>query len=412
MSLVNTLFNAVPRYGNYGGPNWGGNYIKIQPGEPGYDPEATDFYKKYTWKDNGLPIDRQDGFYEEHDKGYSKVEKRLELGEITAEQANYEKMKIDLTLLKNLALDDPYDDPDVAKNGNIEEALKYENAAGILFTQIAMFRAAELLPGTLSREVGNLLNELMNISSVTRFVTSVVISTFFNSASVWFRRADPLTLDLDGDGIETRALVNPDTLTSTSGTSPVYFDYDGNGTRVNTAWISPDDGLLVFDRNGNGIIDDASELFSDYTLLESGYKAANGYAALKQEDTNYDGVVNNLDANWNNLRIWKDLNTDGISQSDELLTMEQAGITGLNTNATNNQYTFTKSDGTTNTMADVNLDVDTFRQQFTSAIAVSPDVEALPDMQGSGLVIKFKAKFKYRNTNHQASQNENLRRWA
>ncbi len=95
--------------------------------------------------------------------------------------------------------------------------------------------------------------------------------------------------------------------------------------------------------------------------------------------------------------------------------MEQAGITGLNTNATNNQYTFTKSDGTTNTMADVNLDVDTFHQEFTSAIPVSPDVEALPDMQGAGNVIRFRKKATYKKdkiTNYQDSQNEILGRAA
>ena len=212
------------------------------------------------------------------------------------------------------------------------------------------------------------------------------VNSFFTNGQYYVQRCDPLVLDLDGDGIETRALVNPDTLTSTPGTSPVYFDYDGNGSKVNTAWISPDDGMLVMDRNGNGTIDNGSELFSDFTPLNTGGTASGGFAALKQEDTNKDGVVNNLDANWNNLNIWRDLNSDGLSQSEELFTLEQMGITGLNTNATNNTYTFTKTDGTTGNMADVNLEIDTFHQQFTDAIPVLPEVEDLPDMQGAGLV--------------------------
>ena len=100
---------------------------------------------------------------------------------------------------------------------------------------------------------------------------------------------DPLTLDLDGDGIETIAA---------SVTNPVLFDHDGDGLKTGTGWISPDDGFLVMDRNNNGVIDSGRELFGDSTLLYTGGAAADGFAALAQEDTNQDGVVNSLDANW------------------------------------------------------------------------------------------------------------------
>ncbi|EKE04292.1 MAG: hypothetical protein ACD_20C00088G0002 [uncultured bacterium] len=60
---------------------------------------------------------------------------------------------------------------------------------------------------------------------------------------------DPLFLDLDGDGIETVSIEN--------GT---YFDYDNNGFAEKTSWVGGDDGILVFDRNNNGIIDNGTEL--------------------------------------------------------------------------------------------------------------------------------------------------------
>ena len=56
------------------------------------------------------------------------------------------------------------------------------------------------------------------------------------------QRVDPLVFDLDGDGIETTTLQG-----STS-----FFDLDNNGLAENTSWLSPDDGLLVLDRNNNG----------------------------------------------------------------------------------------------------------------------------------------------------------------
>jgi Ca2+-binding RTX toxin-like protein len=221
------------------------------------------------------------------------------------------------------------------------------------------------------------------------------ISTLFTTAQKYILRNDPLTLDLDGDGIETIGI---------DSNNPILFDHDGDGIKTGTGWIKPDDGFLVLDRNGNGTIDNGTELFGDSTPLYAGGTAADGFAALRQEDTNNDGVVNSQDANWNNLKVWRDMNSDGISQSEELFKMEQAGIGSINvaniensqtlpnTNQIDDIGTYNKTDGTINTvgtvvcqMADVNFAVDTFNREFTDTILVSTEVEQLPDMNGSGL---------------------------
>ena len=49
------------------------------------------------------------------------------------------------------------------------------------------------------------------------------------------------------------------------------------------------DRLSRLDRNGDGIINNGTELFGDATTLYTGGKAADGFAALAQEDTNLDG---------------------------------------------------------------------------------------------------------------------------
>ena len=96
------------------------------------------------------------------------------------------------------------------------------------------------------------------------------------------RQHDPLTLDLDGDGIETLA---------SNGHNGALFDHDKDGIRTATGWISKDDGLLIYDRNGDGVVNDGSELFGDNTLLKNGERAANGYQALKELETSADAIT-------------------------------------------------------------------------------------------------------------------------
>jgi hypothetical protein len=126
---------------------------------------------------------------------------------------------------------------------------------------------------------------------------------------------DPLILDLDGDGVETTAL-------SKSMTSGVHFNLDGTGFAENTGSVGQDDGLLVRDLNDDGKISDGSELFGDYTLLKNGNRAANGFEALKDLDDNSDGVVDSQDSAFTTLKVWKDLNSNGINEDGELIMLE------------------------------------------------------------------------------------------
>ena len=60
--------------------------------------------------------------------------------------------------------------------------------------------------------------------------------------------------------------------------------------------IKGDDGLLVRDLNGNGVIDSGQELFGGDTVLANGQKATDAYAALKDLDSNRDGIIDANDA--------------------------------------------------------------------------------------------------------------------
>ncbi len=112
----------------------------------------------------------------------------------------------------------------------------------------------------------------------------------------------PLAIDLDGDGVET-----------VSADNGVYFDHDGNGFAEKTGWIGKDDGILVRDLNNNGQIDNGSELFGDQTVLSNGKKAANGFEALADLDSNQDGVFDGDDDAFGEVMVWQDLNQNGVA---------------------------------------------------------------------------------------------------
>jgi hypothetical protein len=140
------------------------------------------------------------------------------------------------------------------------------------------------------------------------------------------QQSTPLVLDLDGDGIE---------LTSVTDDAVVRFDMDMDGLREATGWVNADDGLLVFDRNGDNLINDLSELFGTQVQGESGFNV------LRQLDSNQDNWISAADAAFTQLQVWRDLNQDGYSDSDELFSLSQLGISRI-------QVTFTKGNQVVN----------------------------------------------------------------
>jgi hypothetical protein len=131
------------------------------------------------------------------------------------------------------------------------------------------------------------------------------------------RRVDPLTLDLDGDGIELINLSN----------STAFFDLDADGFKENVGWVSSDDGILVYDSNNSGSVDNINELFGDTSQL--------GTVELAGYDSNQDGVINNSDDIFTKLQLWQDYNQDGISQTGELKSLSEYNITSIDVNPDN-----------------------------------------------------------------------------
>jgi hypothetical protein len=126
----------------------------------------------------------------------------------------------------------------------------------------------------------------------------------------------------------------------------VLFDLNGDGIPECVSWTEAgsENAFLALDRNGNGRIDDGTELFGNTTPAYWGGNisrhAGNGFEALRfLEGPDYgssyvDGVLDARDSIFCKLLLWTDRNHNGISEPDELQSVCEAGVVSIST-----QYT-------------------------------------------------------------------------
>ena len=159
---------------------------------------------------------------------------------------------------------------------------------------------------------------LTSASSDTLEFTPAVVT----GASV----ADPIVIDVDGDGVDFATLSGTDT----DGQPAQFFDIDGDGSvdRL-TGWLSPsgDDAFLIaLEKNGEGIPQlpismDGSYLFTEHLVSPATTNAAEDLVSFEGTHGDGDGWLTGSEIEAGLSRspfLWFDRNTDGQLTTDEI----------------------------------------------------------------------------------------------
>lgn len=134
----------------------------------------------------------------------------------------------------------------------------------------------------------------------------------------------PVVIDILGNGFA-----------MTGAADGVMFDFNGDGVRHKISWTAAasDDAWLVLDRNGNGTINNGGELFGNATpqSIPPAGEERHGFLALAEFDKaqnggNQDGGITAQDSVFSNLRLWQDVNHNGISEASRVENSACFGI--------------------------------------------------------------------------------------
>lgn len=139
------------------------------------------------------------------------------------------------------------------------------------------------------------------------------------------RFMDPLVINLDAPAADVKD-------------QKFLFDLDADGHEEAISRLGPGSGFLALDKNGDGKINDGSELF--------GALNGDGFADLAKYDQDGNGWIDEADEIFEKLLIW----SKDASGNDELVGLGKAGVGAIYLGAQNTPFSMNNAQNQANAM--------------------------------------------------------------
>lgn len=220
---------------------------------------------------------------------------------------------------------------------------------GMLYERHQVYRDSESLSFRAEGEVTTADGRVLDIAAALNMSREYIERTSFSVRAGDAALIDPLVINFDGRG----ARLSDERF---------EFDLDANGEAEQIAALAPGSGYLALDRDGDGRIGNGKELF--------GPQSGNGFTELAEFDEDGNGFIDEADAIYRQLRIWRRFE-DG---SQQLIALGDAGVGAIYLGHVSSPFTlkgagnetlgevasssvYLREDGTTGLVQQVNLAV-------------------------------------------------------
>lgn len=177
--------------------------------------------------------------------------------------------------------------------------------------------------GTVTTADGRNIDFNINLSMTRAFEEYYSEAASWGAALNQANLCDPLVINLDGGAA---------TVTDQS----FLFDIDCDGTMDNISMATGNSGFLALDKNGDGIINNGSELF--------GTESGDGFADLAAYDEDHNGWIDEADSVFAKLMVYSKA-ADG---SDKLISIGKAGVGAIYLGNENTDFALKSGSGNTN----------------------------------------------------------------
>ncbi len=173
--------------------------------------------------------------------------------------------------------------------------------------------------GTVVTSDGRTINFGVSLE-MSRSFTEVYASVKDSEAASIY--TDPLVINLDTDAASLSDV-------------KFYFDLDCDGKEEQISGLNASSGFLALDRNGDGKINDGSELF--------GARTGDGFGELSQYDRDGNGWIDENDPIFSKLKVWVKCG----SGEGQLLSLSEAGVGAIFLGSQGTQFDLASSQGST-----------------------------------------------------------------